>query len=585
MKLNKLIALLLAFAMLFAFVGCPTGNEEIPETPAEDVTPGTPDNPENPNPENPDTPADPENPDNPENPPAEEIPADSIRNWTSEAAATEYKVYNVEDLKFLAETVSAGNTLAGITVVVANDITINESVLKAGFLEPEEGEGATANASLVNLASIGMRGKGFAGTFDGNGKVIKGLYMYQANQGLGFIGATAEGAVIKNVTIIDACVVNCNASGADDGSDDDRFGGLVGLVEGATTIENCVFIGVVGSEAAKARGGAYEYIGGLIGRCDAAVSAKDCTVLARVYGGDVINQKGADKITKENVIGIDAANTPVAYEGDNEYVKAAVDAINAPAAEPENPDTPVEPENPDTPAEPENPDTPVEPENPDTPTEPENPDTPVEPENPDTPVEPENPDTPVEPENPDTPVEPENPDTPVEPENPDTPAEPENPDTPADPEPENPPVDEPDTPAEAIKALQVTANYKNENRYQFIIDGFEVKNGDALTVVMTYPEASVSEPLLRSVASSSYPKFKPTTATPVTDLLVELTATATEDTAGLMITLNGTFGADVMPIYILGLAVNDTEIPLESITSPVGDTYEAGLEIVEVAAE
>ena len=539
MKLNKLIALLLAFAMLFAFVGCPTGNEEIPETPAEDVTPGTPDNPENPNPENPDNP-NPENPDTPaepDNPPAEEIPADSIRNWTSEAAATEYKVYDVEDLKFLAETVSAGNTLAGITVVVANDITINESVLKEGFLEADEGEGATANAALVNLDSIGVRGKGFAGTFDGNGKVIKGLYMYQAHQGLGFIGATAEGAVIKNVTIIDACVVNCNASAAEDGSDDDRFGGLVGLVEGATSIENCVFIGVVGSSAAEARGGAYEYIGGLIGRCDAATTAKDCTVLARVYGGDVINKKGADKITKENVIGLNAANTPVVYEGDNEYVKAAVEAINGPAAEPETPDTPAEPENPDTPA---------------------------------------------EPETPDTPAEPETPDTPAEPETPDTPAEPETPDTPA--EPENPPVDEPETPVEAIKALQVTANYKNESRYQFIIDGFEVKNGDALTVVMTYPEASVSEPLLRSV-NSGYNKFKPTTATPVTDLLVELTATATEDTAGLMITLNGTFGADVMPIYILGLAVNDTEISLDSITSVNGGDYTAGLEIVEVAAE
>ena len=100
---------------------------------------------------------------------------------------------------------------------------------------------------------------------------------------------------------------------------------------------------------------------------------------------------------------------------------------------------------------------------------------------------------------------------------------------------------------------------------------------------MTYPEASVSEPLLRSVASSSYTKYK-TTATPVTDLLVELTATASEDSAGLMITLNGTFGADVMPIYILGLAVNDTEIALDSITSPAG-SYLAGLEIVEVAAE
>ena len=382
MKLNKLIALLLAFAMLFAFVGCPTGNEEIPETPAEDVTPedSTPD-------PIADVTFDPaageleagtkitlstatENADiyyeivtgdaastltkyteafdvvegtvyaiavkdnrTSEITSAvytiEVVPEDSIRMWNAEAPAAEYKVYGVKDLKFLSATVNAGNSLAGITVTLANDITINEKVLKDGFIEPDEGEGATANAALVNLASIGMRGKGFAGTFDGNGKVIKGLYMYQANQGLGFIGATAEGAVIKNVTIIDACVVNCNASADADGEDDDRFGGLVGLIEGATTIENCVFIGVVGSSAAAGRGKT-EYVGGLVGRVDAATTAKDCTVLARVYAEqayDIINNKGADKLTLDNVIGLDAAATPIVYEGNNEYVKAAIAAL------------------------------------------------------------------------------------------------------------------------------------------------------------------------------------------------------------------------------------------------------------------
>ena len=556
MKLNKLIALLLAFAMLFAFVGCPTGNEPVPENP----------NPENPPVDNPPV-------DNPpvDNPPAEEIPADSIRNWTAEAAATEYKVYDVEDLKFLAETVSAGNTLAGITVVVANDITINESVLKEGFLEADEGEGATANAALVNLDSIGVRGKGFAGTFDGNGKVIKGLYMYQAHQGLGFIGATAEGAVIKNVTIIDACVVNCNASAAEDGSDDDRFGGLVGLVEGATSIENCVFIGVVGSSAAEARGGAYEYIGGLIGRCDAATTAKDCTVLARVYGGDVINKKGADKITKENVIGLNAANTPVVYEGDNEYVKAAVEAINGPAAEPETPDTPAEPETPDTPAEPENPDTPAEPETPDTP---------AEPETPDTPAEPETPDTPAEPETPDTPAEPETPDTPAEPETPDTPAEPETPDTPAEPEPENPPVEEPETPAEAAKVLKVT-KVAASDRFQFIIDGFNVAKDDVLKVSVLAP-AGTTKAQLRSTIGSGYAKFNGS-GVAVSEGWNEVTATASESCVGLMITLSGAFEAVEMSAYIAEISINDVALDLSSITSSDG-SYKVAVEMTEAPA-
>ena len=59
--------------------------------------------------------------------------------------------------------------------------------------------------------------------------------------------------------------------GTHDGSDDDRFGGLVGLVDknkNGVTIENCLFAGVVGSQAALDRGSPYEYIGGLLGRTD-----------------------------------------------------------------------------------------------------------------------------------------------------------------------------------------------------------------------------------------------------------------------------------------------------------------------------
>ena len=332
MKLNKLIALLLAVTMLFAFVGCP--NE--PDTPA---TPAN-NQPANNNQENP-------NNNDPENPPPVEGTFDIKEGLVP--GATSYEIKDLDGLKKLIEIVNGkaaveaaegveaaeavpANSLAGVTITLANDLTINAAVLKEGFLEPDEGEGATANAALINLDSIGNRNAAFAGTFDGNGKVISGLYIYQAHQGLGFIGATAEGAVIKNLTIKDACVINSNASAAEDGPDDDRFGGLLGMSNGATTIENCVFIGVVGSAAAAGRGDPYEYIGGLVGRADGTVTAKDCVVLARVYGSaDVINKKGT--VNKENVIGLNAASVPVAYEGENEIVKAAVAAIN-PAEDP-----------------------------------------------------------------------------------------------------------------------------------------------------------------------------------------------------------------------------------------------------------
>lgn len=194
------------------------------------------------------------------------VPADAIRNWTEDSDADEWKIYNYQDIDRLSKLVNdEGITFEDCTITVMNDIVINRSVFTDDGEMPAEGPDATPAPGLINLDSIGKRGKPFKGTFDGNGKIISGYYSYQAHQGLGFFGSLT-GATVKNVIIKDACVINNNKSGATDGSDDDRFGGLVGILEGkSSTIMNCIFTGMVGSPEAKARGGAYEYIGGLVG--------------------------------------------------------------------------------------------------------------------------------------------------------------------------------------------------------------------------------------------------------------------------------------------------------------------------------
>ena len=351
MKLNKLIALLLAAAMLFAFVGCPSGND--PENPVDNSGSTTPS-----------TPA--------EDPLKDVADIKDGLIGGSEAVGTEgeegyvpaveavkeYKITDVEGLKKLAEIVNGkaaveavgtegeegyvpgseavpANSLAGYTITVANDITINEAVLKEGFLEPDEGENGTANPNLVNLDSIGSRKIPFCGTFDGNNKIISGLYIFQAHQGLGFIGSVGDGAVVKNVILRDACVINANLSGAADGSDDDRFGLLIGsseYTEGAVTIENCIVEGVIGSEAAKNRvvEGAtgdqpYEYASGILGEVGKSgstivITIKNCIVFARNY-------TGADKliVNKERVKATQENNTQYTID-DLEAGKAAIDA-------------------------------------------------------------------------------------------------------------------------------------------------------------------------------------------------------------------------------------------------------------------
>ena len=218
----------------------------------------------------------------------EPIPEDSMVKWTADSTAKAWSVYNLDDLVKLAEIVNSGNDLAGITITQKADIKINESVLGEKFAEPEEADAGVANADLINFAGIGCEDDPFAGTYDGNKKTISGLYIYGDHHGLGLFGSL-KGATIKNVVVLDAAVVNSNVSGEDDGKDDDRVGGLVGITfkgEFTNTVENCIFVGTVGSQAAKDRGGSYEYIAGIIGRVEKTSTAnlKNCLSLVKLYG-------------------------------------------------------------------------------------------------------------------------------------------------------------------------------------------------------------------------------------------------------------------------------------------------------------
>ena len=228
-------------------------------------------------------------------------PADAMRNWTAESTATAYSVYKYADLEKLAEVVNGKNPLAGVTITQKKDIKINESVLGDKFAEPAEAEACKPNADLINFAGIGSRKIPFSGTYDGNKKVISGLYIYGNHQGLGFFGCI-KNATVKNVIIVDGCVINSNESGPDDGSDDDRFGGLIGMSfdsseesEGnVNTVENCIFVGTVGSDVAKQRAypadnPCYEYIAGIVGRVEkkSTINLTNCYTLVNLNGTSV----------------------------------------------------------------------------------------------------------------------------------------------------------------------------------------------------------------------------------------------------------------------------------------------------------
>ena len=370
--------------------------------------------------------------------------------------ATAYKLSNVEGLRKLAEIVNDGNSLAGITITQTEDITINAKVLKAGFLEPDEGADCTPNASLVNLDSIGKRDTPFAGTFDGNGKFIKGLYIYQSHQGLGFFG-DASGATIKNVTLLDSCIINSNASGTADGSDDDRFGGLLGMASGKTIITNCIFIGVVGSAAAQERGGSYEYGDGFIGRVDAEVTTEGCTILARCY-----SEPSIKVAITGNVLKLNASDSTISYSGNNQYVKDAIAAIL------------------------------------------------------------------------------------------------------------NGSSTNSDDVEESIKILKLSKVNNKTDRFQFKLNDLNVAENDTITIIIKTPDGT-NDPLIRTYDGSSDGKFSTTTTKITSGNWTEwnsITAKATKQTTGLMITLNGSFVITTTEtaVYIAELYINNDAIDLSTIS-------------------
>ena len=154
------------------------------------------------------------------------------------------EIANVAQLISFAQSVNAGDSYAGKTVVLTADIDLNN----------------------VEWAPIGNWDNAFNGTFDGNGKVIKNLYINDAEgEGVGFFGVV-EKATIKNLTIEN---VNIYAYS--------MVAGIVGAAYPAT-IENCHITGDVAIVSEWA------YVAGIAGYCYYGTQVSDCSTIAAETG-------------------------------------------------------------------------------------------------------------------------------------------------------------------------------------------------------------------------------------------------------------------------------------------------------------
>lgn len=160
-----------------------------------------------------------------------DITATQPANGTG-TTADPYQIGTPGELYWFANQVNNGqNTLCA---KLTADIVVNENVLNPGTFDLN---GVPANV----WTPIGTYSKKFAGTFDGNGHTISGLYFKNTTNSnypaggkyIGLIGY-AESAVIKNVVVKDSYIYGYN-----------YVAGICGYAYGSTKITNCGYEGYV----------------------------------------------------------------------------------------------------------------------------------------------------------------------------------------------------------------------------------------------------------------------------------------------------------------------------------------------------
>ena len=254
-------------------------------------------------------------------------------SWYTGSSDT-YTIHTAEELYGLAA-LSKEADFSGMTIQLGSDIVCNS------------GDAADWGTDTPTHAwlPIGSSGSKFAGTFDGQGHTISGLYCRKTTKDAAYLGLfshTAAGCVIENLSLKNSAFTFAGdgdygrmgsfAAWADGGTFRNLYsdailtnnnivtGGIVGLTNGAADISNCAFAGEIhaqgAEDTARAGGilgwaaggpvtiqhchnsgsitregtGTLNRIGGILGWSGATVEIRDCLNTGTVNGNGVINQ-------------------------------------------------------------------------------------------------------------------------------------------------------------------------------------------------------------------------------------------------------------------------------------------------------
>lgn len=171
--------------------------------------------------------------------------------WYDNAAkdATDYYIGAPEELLGFAKLYNSGNVFKGKTIHLTHDIRLNPKNVVTDYVngtsdkEPDNRWAPGGNNTVSTQ---------FAGTFDGQGHTISGIYTVSDSSYIGLFGVIADGSVVKDLRITDSYFYSSNTGNAMIGSvagecrgtidsvyseaivesTGDRVGGLVGMASG-----------------------------------------------------------------------------------------------------------------------------------------------------------------------------------------------------------------------------------------------------------------------------------------------------------------------------------------------------------------
>lgn len=192
--------------------------------------------------------------------PETELAARPDTSWyTTTDEGAEFVLDTAEELYGFA-LLGQTNTFAGQTIKLGANIALNKA--DADII-------ATWKDGTVTPAGqwtpVGTSTNAFAGTFDGQGYEISGLYLNATTDGAGLFGTTAATAVIKNFKLVDSYMASTanklgivgtgtfanmesiytNAVMVSSGNDVAGFAGTVATNGGTVTFNNCWFDGEI----------------------------------------------------------------------------------------------------------------------------------------------------------------------------------------------------------------------------------------------------------------------------------------------------------------------------------------------------